>query len=78
MAATTSEERDKEVVQGIYIALFAIFGTLMRMIVAQLFGEYCSNPESIGWLAASGKSQVCEELSGCGRRNESNWPFDKC
>ena len=45
--------KNKSYVQGVYIALFAILGTFLRMIVAQVFGEYCKNPDSIGWLKAS-------------------------
>ena len=48
-----SSSKDTDFVQGIYIALFAILGTFLRMIVAQVFGEYCKNPDSIGWLKAS-------------------------
>ena len=49
----TSDAKSKDFVQGIYIGLFAILGTLLRMLVAQVFGEYCKNPDSIGWLKAS-------------------------
>ena len=48
-----SAMQNKNYVQGVYIALFAILGTFLRMIVAQVFGEYCKNPDSIGWLKAS-------------------------
>ena len=40
-------------VQACYIALAAILGTLLRIIMAQLFGEHCANPGTIGWLAAA-------------------------
>ena len=43
----------KDLVQALYIGIFAIAGTFLRMIVAQVFGEYCKNPDSIGWLKAS-------------------------
>lgn len=50
---SSSNGKNKELVQGIYIGMFAILGTLVRMLVAQVFGEYCKNPDSIGWLKAS-------------------------
>lgn len=51
--STAQHKKNKEIVQGIYIGLFAILGTFLRVIVAQIFGEYCKNPDSIGWLKAS-------------------------
>ena len=39
--------------QACYIGLGAIAGTLMRMIFAQLFGEACRNPGTVGWLSAA-------------------------
>ena len=45
--------KHKELVQGIYIGLFGILGSLLRITIAQLFGEECANPGTIGWLAAA-------------------------
>ena len=55
-------EKNKDFVQAVYIALFAILGTFLRMIVAQVFGEYCKNPDSIGWLKAS--APLCVTTAG--------------
>jgi fluoride ion exporter CrcB/FEX len=49
-------------VQGCYIALFAVLGALLRMVLAQIFGENCANPGSIGWLPAS--SPLCVTAQG--------------
>lgn len=38
-------------VQACYLGVAAIFGTLLRLILAQLFGQACSNPGTIGWIA---------------------------
>lgn len=59
-AATAAKSHN--LVQGLCIGLFAILGTFLRMIVAQLFGEYCKNPDTIGWLAAS--APLCVTASG--------------
>jgi CrcB protein len=34
------------------MSIFAIVGSLFRMVLAQLFGEECKNPGTIGWLKA--------------------------
>ncbi len=34
------------------MSIFAMFGALLRMVLAQLFGEECKNPGTIGWLKA--------------------------
>jgi hypothetical protein len=39
-------------IQAIFIALFAILGALLRIIIAQLFGEACANPGTVAWLSA--------------------------
>ena len=58
----TSDQNTKTLVQACYISLFAIFGVLLRMIIAQLFGEECANPGTVGWLAAS--SPLCVTADG--------------
>jgi fluoride ion exporter CrcB/FEX len=40
----------------------AIVGVLLRMIIAQFFGEACANPGTVGWLAAS--SPLCVTADG--------------
>jgi fluoride ion exporter CrcB/FEX len=45
--------REQELVQACYLALAAILGTLLRITIAQLFGEECNNPGTIGWLSAA-------------------------
>lgn len=49
-------------VQACYLALAAIAGTLLRIIMAQLFGEECANPGTIGWLSAA--SPLCVTKDG--------------
>jgi fluoride exporter len=49
-------------VQACYISLAAILGTLTRMILAQLFGEECANPGTVGWLSAG--SPLCVTKDG--------------
>jgi CrcB protein len=52
----------KTLVQACYLGVGAIFGTLLRMVLAQKFGEGCKNPGTIGWLAAS--EPLCVTASG--------------
>lgn len=42
----------KYVITLMCMSTFAIIGSLLRMILAQLFGEECKNPGTVGWLAA--------------------------
>lgn len=49
-----------------YMAIFAILGTLLRISLAQLFGEECANPGTVGWLAAS--SPLCVTADGEAKR----------
>jgi CrcB protein len=35
-----------------YLSVFAVLGAFLRMILAQLFGEECKNPGTVGWLKA--------------------------
>ena len=44
---------DRAAVQACYIALAAVAGSLLRIGMAQVFGEECANPGTIGWLAAA-------------------------
>lgn len=39
-------------VTACYISLAAIAGSLLRVVMAQLFGEACANPGTVGWLSA--------------------------
>jgi len=45
-----------------YISITAILGALLRMIMAQFFGEECANPGTIGWLSAA--SPLCVTKDG--------------
>lgn len=53
-------------VQGLYMAIFAILGATLRIAIAQLFGEECANPGTVGWLAAS--SPLCVTADGSTKR----------
>ena len=46
-----------------YISLAAICGVLLRIIIAQLFGEACANPGTIGWLSAGAPLCVTKDGS---------------
>ena len=50
------------IVQACYISIGAIFGALLRMIIAQLFGEACRNPGTVGWLSAA--APLCVTADG--------------
>ena len=45
-----------------YLSIAAILGTFLRIAMAQLFGEECANPGTVGWLAAS--SPLCVTKDG--------------
>jgi fluoride exporter len=57
-----SLEQSKHIATIAYMSIFAILGTLARIIIAQIFGEECRNPGTVGWLAAS--SPLCVTSSG--------------
>lgn len=46
-----------------YISLGAICGVLLRIVIAQLFGEACANPGTIGWLSAGAPLCVTKDGS---------------
>ena len=60
--------RRKTFVQTCYLGIAAIFGTLLRLILAQLFGQACSDPERIGWIAD--ESVLCVTRDGTTTQNE--------
>lgn len=39
-------------VKFLYMIVFSMVGALIRIVLAQLFGEECKNPGTIGWLKA--------------------------
>lgn len=39
-----------------------MLGTFLRIAMAQLFGDECANPGTVGWLAAS--SPLCVTKDG--------------
>jgi fluoride ion exporter CrcB/FEX len=52
----------KELAQFCYLSVAAIIGALLRIMLAQLFGEECKNPGTVGWLKAS--SPLCVTAEG--------------
>jgi fluoride ion exporter CrcB/FEX len=62
LADTRSDNRAKILIQAVYISIAAILGVLTRMILAQLFGEACANPGTVGWLSAA--SPLCVTNDG--------------
>ena len=57
-----SEESTEILVKALYMSLFAILGAFLRIVVAQLFGEECANPGTVGWLKAG--SPLCVTADG--------------
>lgn len=55
-------------VQACYLGIAAVFGTLLRLIMAQLFGQACSNPETVGWIAD--EAVLCVTRDGQTTQNE--------
>jgi len=49
-------------INSAYMAVFAILGAAFRILFAQLFGDECANPGTVGWLAAS--SPLCVTADG--------------
>mmetsp|Transcript_11854 Transcript_11854/g.25040 ORF Transcript_11854/g.25040 Transcript_11854/m.25040 type:complete len:557 (+) Transcript_11854:148-1818(+) len=47
-----TDARKRTLVTCMYMSVCTILGCLLRIALAQLFGEGCKNPGSIGWLAA--------------------------
>ena len=45
-----------------YISIFAILGAFLRIAIAQLFGEACANPGTVGWISAA--SPLCVTKDG--------------
>jgi len=39
-------------VKVLYLTVFTVIGALLRIVLAQLFGEECLNPGTVGWLKA--------------------------
>ena len=54
---------EKSLLTACYISLAAICGVLLRIIIAQLFGEACANPGTIGWLSAGAPLCVTKDGS---------------
>ena len=54
--------------QACYLGIAAIFGTLLRLVLAQLFGQACSNPETVGWIAD--EAVLCVTRDGQTTQNE--------
>ncbi len=50
------------VIKFLYISIFAIIGSILRILLAQLFGEECRNPGTVGWLKAG--QPLCVTANG--------------
>lgn len=57
-----TEYRLDFIVTCLWMSIAAYFGSFLRIILAQLFGEECANPGSVGWLAAG--SPLCVTAGG--------------
>ena len=49
-------------VQACYLSSFAILGALLRVVIAQIFGDECANPGTVGWLAS--ETSLCVTADG--------------
>ena len=56
------KKKKRAVVTVICMSTFAILGVILRIFIAQLFGEECKNPGTVGWLKAS--QPLCVTASG--------------
>lgn len=45
-------KKKRVLIKSMYLSIFAIFGAFLRILLAQLFGEECKNPGTVGWLKA--------------------------
>ncbi|OEU15999.1 hypothetical protein FRACYDRAFT_240698 [Fragilariopsis cylindrus CCMP1102] len=63
-----TSQRRKVFVQACYLGIGAIFGTLLRLILAQLFGQACSNPGTIGYI--NDEAVLCVTSNGETTQNE--------
>lgn len=61
-----TDARRKTYVTAMYLSIAAICGTFLRIAMAQLFGDECANPGTVGWLAAS--SPLCVTKDGSSER----------
>ena len=44
------------------MSIFSIIGAVLRVFIAQFFGEECKNPGTVGWLKAS--QPLCVTANG--------------
>lgn len=57
-----SSINQKTIICGLFMSIFAVLGTFLRIVLAQYFGQECQNPGTVGWLAAS--SPLCVTANG--------------
>jgi len=48
----TFQTKEDVIIETMYMSIFAVFGCFLRIFLAQLFGEECKNPGTVGWLKA--------------------------
>jgi fluoride ion exporter CrcB/FEX len=51
LAFVERSTKRKTIIEACYLGIAAMLGTLLRLVLAQLFGQACSNPGTIGWIA---------------------------
>jgi len=59
---TIFNPRKKYAITVMQMTIFAVLGTILRIIMAQLFGEECKNPGTVGWL--KGEEPLCVTADG--------------
>ena len=50
------------IVTCIWMSIAAIFASLIRILIAQSFGDDCEDPGTLGWLASG--SPLCVKAGG--------------
>lgn len=48
----TKDEWKRATLEFMAMSIFAVLGAFLRMVLAQLFGQECKNPGTVGWLNA--------------------------
>ena len=61
-ASTLTRAQHGALIAACYMSIAAMLGAFFRIILAQLFGEECKRPGTVGWLSAA--SPLCVTVDG--------------
>jgi hypothetical protein len=67
------DEQVKWVLTACWIAIGAILGNVLRIIMAQIFGDACANPDSVGWLTST--APLCVTKDGTSSQSQGGIIF---